>query len=125
MIKGLSKLKNLFWYSDSEPSEITISVFNLIALPCLIIREFEEPSAILIMLSLMCGVFQIWAVLWSDSLNYRLIAVQTASLLSVAVLVNLYMDNCLGSSNVTWFIVCVLTFWNTIRVFNEKIEKGL
>lgn len=125
MSKGLSKLKNLFWYSDSEPSEITIAVFNLIALPCLIIREFEEPSAVLIMLSLMCGVFQIWAVLWSDSLNYRLIAVQAASLLSVAVLVNLYMDDCLGSSNVTWFIVCVLTFWNTIRVFNEKIEKGL
>ena len=125
MSKGLSKLKNLFWYSDSEPSEITIAVFNLIALPCLIIREFEEPSAVLIMLSLMCGVFQVWAVLWSGSLNYRLIAVQTASLLSVAVLVNLYMDNCLGSSNVTWLIVCVLTFWNTIRVFNEKIEKGL
>ena len=125
MSKGLSKLKNLFWYSDSEPSEITIAVFNLIALPCLIIREFEEPSAVLIMLSLMCGVFQVWAVLWSDSLNYRLIAVQAASLLSVAVLVNLYMDDCLGSSNVTWLIVCVLTFWNTIRVFNEKIEKGL
>jgi len=125
MIKGLSKLKNLFWYSDSEPSEITIAVFNLVALPCLIIREFEEPSAVLIMLSLMCGVFQVWAVLWSDSLNYRLIAVQAASLLSVAVLVNLYMDDCLGSSNVTWLIVCVLTFWNTIRVFNEKIEKGL
>lgn len=125
MSKGLSKLKNLFWYSDSEPSEITIAVFNLIALPCLIVREFEEPSAVLIMLSLMCGVFQIWAVLWSDSLNYRLITVQAASLLSVAVLVNLYMDNCLGSSNITWLIVCVLTFWNTIRVFNEKIEKGL
>ena len=125
MSKGLSKLKSLFWYSDSEPSEITIAVFNLIALPCLIIREFEEPSAVLIMLSLMCGVFQVWAVLWSDSLNYRLIAVQAASLLSVAVLVNLYMDDCLGSSNVTWLIVCVLTFWNTIRVFNEKIEKGL
>ena len=125
MQKGLSKLKNLFWYSDSEPSEITIAVFNLIALPCLITREFEEPSAVLIMLSLMCGVFQVWAVLWSGSLNYRLIAVQAASLLSVAVLVNLYMDDCLGSSNVTWFIVCVLTFWNTIRVFNEKIEKGL
>lgn len=73
----------------------------------------------------MCGVFQIWAVLWGDSLNYRLISVQAASLLSVAVLVNLYMDGCLGSSNVTWLVVCVLTFWNTIRVFNEKIEKGL
>ena len=124
-MKGLNKLKNLFWYSDSEPSEITIAVFNLIALPCLIVREFEEPSAVLIMLSLMCGVFQIWAVLWGDSLNYRLISVQAASLLSVAVLVNLYMDGCLGSSNVTWLVVCVLTFWNTIRVFNEKIEKGL
>lgn len=73
----------------------------------------------------MCGVFQFWAVLWGDSLNYRLVSVQAASLLSVAVLVNLYMDGCLGSSNVTWFVVCVLTFWNTVRVFNEKIEKGL
>jgi len=124
-LKGLKKLKNLFWYSDSEPSEITIAVFNLIALPCLIVREFEQPSAVLIMLSFMCGVFQFWAVLWGDSLNYRLVSVQAASLLSVAVLVNLYMNSCLGSSNVTWFVVCVLTFWNTVRVFNEKIEKGL
>ena len=124
-MKGLKKLKNLFWYSDSEPSEITIAVFNLIALPCLIVREFEQPSAVLIMLSFMCGVFQFWAVLWGDSLNYRLVSVQAASLLSVAVLVNLYMNSCLGSSNVTWFVVCVLTFWNTVRVFNEKIEKGL
>ena len=124
-MKGFNKLKNLFWYSDSEPSEITIAVCNLIALPAAIIGELSNPSAILIMLALMCGIYQLWAVLWSDCIKHRLLAVQIASLLSVSVLINLYTGGLILGSSTVWFIMAGLAFWNTARVFKEKIEKGL
>lgn len=125
MKKGLSRFKNLFWYSDSEPSEITIAICNLFALPAAIIGELDSPSAILIMVSLMCGAYQLWAVLWSCCIKHRLLAVQIASLLSVAVLINLYTGGIIFGSSTVWVVMAGLAFWNTARVFNEKIEKGL
>jgi len=46
--RGLAKVKELFWYSDSEPNEVLISFCHLICLPLALIYEFDNPSILFI-----------------------------------------------------------------------------
>lgn len=123
-MKGLEKAKALFWYSDSEPNEVLIAFCHVFALPCSIIVEFQTPSMLLIMGGLATGLFQLWAVLFKGCLKYRLIAVQIASIVAVMTVVNLYMQGLMEGSRVGWVIIMLFAFWNTIRVFKEKIERA-
>lgn len=123
MNKGLSKLKELFWYSDSEPNEVLIAFCHIIALPASLLVEFENPSILFILGSLAAGSFQLWAVLWCGELNMRLIAVQIATLIAIMTIINLSLAGLMSGSRVGWIIIGGFAIWNTIRVFNEKIAK--
>ena len=48
MKRGWAKLKDLFWYSDSEPNEVLIAFCHIFALPAALCVDFENPSALLI-----------------------------------------------------------------------------
>jgi hypothetical protein len=120
--KGLAKVKELFWYSDSEPNEVLIALCHIIALPAALCVDFDNPSALLISGGIAAGTFQMWAVVWNGTLKMRLLAVQIAALIAVMTVVNLQMEGLLSGSRVGWIIIGMFAIWNTIRVFKEKIE---
>ena len=120
--KGLAKVKELFWYSDSEPNEVLIALCHIIALPAALCVDFDNPSALLISGGILAGTFQMWAVVWNGTLKMRLLAVQIAALIAVMTVVNLQMGGLLSGSRVGWIIIGLFAIWNTIRVFKEKIE---
>jgi hypothetical protein len=122
-MRGWAKVKSLFWYSDSEPNEVLIAFCHVIVLPLAILVEFENPSLLAISIGMLSGIFQLWAVVWNGTLKYRLIAVQLASLIAVMTIINLCLEGLMEGSRIGWCIIGMFAFWNTVRVFKEKIEK--
>lgn len=123
--KGLAKVKDLFWYSDSEPNEVLIAFCHIFALPAALCVDFDNPSIPLILAGIAAGSFQMWAVLWNGTLRMRLYAVQIAALIAIGTVENLFVGGLLNGSRIGWAIIMMFAIWNTIRVFKEKIEKGL
>ena len=123
--KGLAKVKELFWYSDSEPNEVLIAMCHIIALPAALCVDFDNPSVLLISGGIAAGAFQLWAVVWNGTLKMRLLAVQIAALVAVMTVVNLQMGGLLSGSRVGWIIIGLFAIWNTIRVFKEKLETDV
>ena len=123
-MKGWAKVKELFWYSDSEPNEVLIAFCHVVALPCSMVIEFETPSPLFILGGIGVGLFQLWAVIYKGCLKSRLMAVQLASIVAVMTVINLLAEGLFEGSRVGWGIILMFAFWNTIRVFKEKIERG-
>mgnify|MGYP001124121217 FL=1 len=123
-VKGLAKVKELFWYSDSEPNEVLIALCHIIALPAALCVDFDNPSVILIAGGIAAGAFQMWAVVWNGTLKMRLLAVQIAALVALMTIENLWVSGLLSGSRVGWVIIGLFAIWNTIRVFKEKIETN-
>ncbi len=120
--KGLAKVKELFWYSDSEPNEVLIAFCHLVALPAALCVDFQNPSLLLIAGAIFTGAFQLYAVLWDGTLKMRLIAVQLATIVAIMTVINLFMGELLKGSNLGWGIILLFAIWNTVRVFKEKLE---
>lgn len=120
--KGLAKVKELFWYSDSEPNEVLIAFCHLVALPAALCVDFHNPSFLLIAGAIVTGAFQLYAVLWDGTLKMRLIAVQLATVVAIMTVINLSMGGLLKGSNLGWAIILLFAIWNTVRVFKEKLE---
>ena len=118
------KIKELFWYSDSEPNEVLISMCHLICLPAALIAEFKDPNLVFVIAAAMTGAFQLWAVVFKGCLKYRLLAVQLATIVAIMTVINLTLENLMSGSRLGWIIILVFAIWNTIRVFNEKLEKA-
>lgn len=125
MKKGVHRFKELFWYSDSEPNEVLIALCHIIALPAALCIDFENPSILLILGGVMAGAFQLWSVLWDGTLRMRLYAVQLAALVAIVTVENLAASRILSGSRVGWVIICFFAIWNTVRVYKEKLDKGL
>ena len=123
-VKGLAKVKELFWYSDSEPNEVLIALCHIIALPAALCVDFDNPSVLLISGGIAAGAFQMWAVVWNGSLKMRLLAVQIAALVALMTIENLWVEGLLNGSRIGWVIIGLFAIWNTIRVFKEKIETN-
>jgi hypothetical protein len=123
--RGTAKVKELFWYSDSEPNEVLIAFCHIFALPAALCVDFDNPSIPLILAGVSAGSFQMWAVLWNGTLRMRLIAVQIASLIAVATVVNLISSGLMNGSRIGWAIIGMFAVWNTVRVFKEKLDKNL
>lgn len=123
--KGVARFKELFWFSDSEPNEVLIAICHMLALPATMIVEFQTPNRLLCVGAIAAGVFQLWAVLYNGTLKMRLIAVQIAALIAVMTVVNLVTMDLLNGSRFGWVIIGLFAFWNTLRVFKEKLDKGL
>lgn len=123
--KGLTKLKELFWYSDSEPNEVLIAFCHIFALPAALCVDFDNPSILLIGGGILAGSFQMWAVLWNGTLRMRLIAVQVAALIALGTVENLFAGGLMNGSRVGWLIIMIFALWNTIRVYKEKLDKSV
>ena len=123
--RGFEKLKDLFWFSDSEPNEVLIAFCHIFALPAALCVDFENPSFLLISAGILAGSFQMWAVLWNGTLRMRLYAVQIAALIAIGTVENLFVGGLLNGSRIGWAIIMMFAIWNTIRVYKEKLDKGL
>ena len=122
--QGLKKVKELFWYSDSEPNEILIAFCHVVALPAALCVDFDNPSFVLISAGILAGSFQMWAVLWNGTLRMRLIAVQIAALISLGTCENLVASGLMNGSRVGWVIIMIFALWNVVRVYKEKLERN-
>lgn len=122
-IKGLARFKELFWYSDSEPNEVLIGIIHMFALPASIMVEYENPVPWLCLVAIGAGAFQLYAVLWDGRLTLRFLAVRIATLVAIATILNLFTHNLMNGSRVGWLIIGVFAFWNSIRVFKEKLDR--
>ena len=91
-VKGLAKVKELFWYSDSEPNEVLIALCHIIALPAALCVDFDNPSVLLIAGGIAAGAFQMWAVVWNGTLKMRLLAVQIAALVALMTIEHVDMS---------------------------------
>ena len=123
--KGIAKIKDLFWYSDSEPNEVLIAMCHIFALPAALCVDFDNPSIPLILGGVAAGLFQMWSVVWDGTLRMRLYAVQIAAVIAFMTVENLFVEGLLNGSRIGWAIIMVFAMWNTVRVFKEKMEKGL
>ena len=122
---GLKRAKEIFLYSDSEPNEVLIAMCHLIALPASILFEYDNPMPFLCLGAIAAGLFQLWAVLYSGSIKMRLIAVQIATVIAIMTIENLAVEGLLTGSRLGWIIIGLFAAWNTIRVFKEKLQRGL
>lgn len=120
----MNRLKDIFWYSDSEPNEVLISFCHMVCLPLSICYEFGNPNFLFIAGAVAAGVFQFWAVALNGSLKMRLIAVQAAALIAVITCVNLGLQGLLTGSRTGWIMIAVFALWNMVRVFNEKLHRN-
>ena len=121
--KGLAKVKELFWYSDSEPNEVLIAFCHIFALPAALMVDFESPSVLLCLGGIAAGTFQLWSVVWNGTLKMRLYAVQIAAIVALMTVENLIAEGLFNGSRVGWAIIMFFAFWNTVRVFREKNQR--
>ena len=122
-MKGLKRMKDIFWFSDSEPNEVLIGACHLFILPFAIYTDFNVVNPFLALLGIIAGAYQLYAALWCGCLNKRLFAVQFAVLVGIGTVVNLYKQDILNGSRTGWVLILVFALWNMIRVFHEKIYK--
>jgi len=118
------RIKELFWYSDSEPNELLIAMCHLVCLPISICTEYEHPNYYLIIVAIGVGLFQAYAVVISQTLQHRLIAVKIASVVGIATVMNLSMVGLMEGSRTGWIIILAFALWNVIRVQREKIIRN-
>jgi hypothetical protein len=81
--RGIKRVVSIFKYSDSEPNEVFTSVLHTFILPVALWTEMFS-SPLLCAFSMLCGVYQGYAVLWSGDLKVRSYAVKIAFLVAVA-----------------------------------------
>ena len=123
MKKGFKKFKEIFLYSDSEPNEVLIGLLHAVILPFAML-EIGKPSIILQVMASLVGFFQLYAVLWNGTLKIRKWAVQAATLVAIATVVNYAWAGMLQGSHFGWLLILVFAIWNLIRVTREEISHN-
>ena len=95
------------------------SILHTFILPAALYTEMFS-SPLLCVASMLCGVYQGYAVLWDGGLGIRAKAVKVAFLVAVATVLNYLMEGMLHGSNMGWLLVLIFSGWNIIRVENQK-----
>lgn len=122
MKKGISRFKEIFLYSDSEPNEVLIGLLHAVILPFAML-EIGTPFLLFQIGASAVGFFQLYAVLFNGTLKMRKYAVQAACLVAIATVINYCMADMMRGSHFGWLLILVFTVWNLIRVTREEIIK--
>jgi hypothetical protein len=122
MKKGIKRFNEIFLYSDSEPNEVLIGVLHALILP-FAMMELGNPLLVLQIAASMTGFFQLYAVLYNGSLKIRKIAVQLATLVAIATVLNYCLNGMMNGSHYGWLLILIFAVWNLIRVTKEEIAK--
>lgn len=123
MKKGWIRFKEIFLYSDSEPNEVLIGILHALILPVAML-EMMTPNNLLQIGASAVGFFQLYAVLYNGTLRIRKIAVQLATLVAIATVVNYFMAGMLHGSHFGWLLILIFAVWNLIRVTREQFERN-
>ena len=81
--KGLARAKAIMKYTDSESNELMIGVLHMSILPFAMF-ELGSPWVLLQIAAHLAGGFQVYCALWDGRLFMRKLAVQIASIISIA-----------------------------------------
>jgi hypothetical protein len=122
MKKGIKRFNEIFLYSDSEPNEVLIGVLHALILP-FAMMELGNPLLALQIAASMTGFFQLYAVLYNGSLKIRKIAVQLATLVAIATVLNYCLNGMMNGSHYGWLLILIFAVWNLIRVTKEEIAR--
>ena len=122
MKKGIKRFNEIFLYSDSEPNEVLIGVLHALILP-FAMMELGNPLLALQIAASMTGFFQLYAVLYNGSLKIRKIAVQLATLVAIATVLNYCLNGIMNGSHYGWLLILIFAVWNLIRVTKEEIAR--
>ncbi len=119
---GLDRAKAIMKYTDSESNELMIGVLHMCILPFAMF-ELGQPWAILQVAAHLAGAFQIYCALWDGRLFMRKIAVQIASVISIATVANYTSAGMMKGSHLGWLLICAMSVWNLYRVTNEQVYR--
>jgi hypothetical protein len=122
MKKGIKRFNEIFLYSDSEPNEVLIGVLHALILP-FAMMELGNPLLALQIAASLTGFFQLYAVLYNGSLKIRKIAVQLATLVAIATVLNYCLNGMMNGSHYGWLLILIFAVWNLIRVTKEEIAR--
>jgi len=122
MKKGYKRFNEIFLYSDSEPNEVLIGLLHAIILPFAML-ELGNPLLFLQIAASLTGFFQLYAVLYNGTLTIRKIAVQLATLVAIATVLNYCLNGMMNGSYYGWLLILIFAVWNLIRVTREQIAK--
>ncbi len=121
---GLKRFKEIFLYSDSEPNEVLIGLLHALILPFAML-EIGNQFILLQLFASAVGFFQLYAVLYNGSLKIRKIAVQLATLVAIATVLNYTMAGMLKGSHFGWLLILIFALWNLVKVTKESFERNL
>jgi hypothetical protein len=122
MKRGISKFKDIFLYSDSEPNEVLIGMLHAVILPFAML-EIGDPILFLQIGASLVGFFQLYAVLYNGTLRIRKYAVQLACLVAIATVVNYTLSGMMQGSHFGWLLILIFAIWNLIRVTREELTR--
>ena len=122
MKKGYSRAVEILKYTDSEANELMIGLLHMLILPFAML-ELGNAWALLQIGAHLAGLFQLYCVLWNGNIKLRLLAVQLATVISIATVANYCLGGLMSGSNFGWVLVCVMSIWNLYRVNNEVIQR--
>ena len=120
--KGLERAKAIMKYTDSESNELMIGVLHMCILPFAMF-ELGKPWALLQIAAHLAGAFQVYCALWDGRLFMRKIAVQIASVISIATVANYTTAGMMKGSHLGWLLICAMSIWNLYRVSNEELYR--
>lgn len=120
--KGLARAKAIMQYTDSESNELMIGVLHMGILPFAMF-ELGKPWALLQVAAHLAGAFQVYCALWDGRLFMRKLAVQIASVISIATVLNYGMADMLHGSHLGWLLICGMSIWNLYRVTHEELYR--
>jgi hypothetical protein len=120
--KGLARAKAIMKYTDSESNELMIGVLHMCILPFAML-EIGQAWAFLQLAAHLAGAFQIYCALWDGRLYMRKLAVQIASIISIATVMNYGMADMLHGSHLGWILICAMSVWNLYRVTHEELYR--
>ena len=109
-------------YCDSESNELMIGVLHMCILPFAMF-ELGKPWAVLQIAAHLAGAFQIYCALWDGRLSMRKLAVQIASVISIATVANYTTAGMMHGSHLGWLLICAMSIWNLYRVTNEQLYR--
>lgn len=109
-------------YTDSESNELMIGVLHMGILPFAMF-ELGKPWALLQVAAHLAGAFQVYCALWDGRLFMRKLAVQIASVISIATVMNYGMADMLHGSHLGWLLICGMSIWNLYRVTHEELYR--
>ena len=118
--KGIERAKAIMKYTDSESNELMIGVLHMAILPFAMF-ELGKPWMILQIAAHLAGAFQVYCALWDGRLKMRKLAVQIASVISIATVANYTTAGMMQGSHLGWLLICAMSVWNLYRVTNEEL----